>query len=60
MIKIIKKKFDFKKMQAKSSKNTSNFPSIEFFLPEDNYDSDDFDFLEYDLIEKWQFIFSNM
>ena len=41
-------------MQAESSKNTSNFPSIEFFLSEDDYDSDDFDFdfLKYDLIEK--------
>lgn len=37
-----------KKMQAESSKH--NLPSIEFFLPDDDYDSD-FNFLEYDLVE---------
>ncbi|GET03303.1 hypothetical protein GLOIN_2v1777971 [Rhizophagus clarus] len=37
---------------AESSKNNSTFPSLEYFLPDDEYDSDDFDFLEYDLVEK--------
>lgn len=35
-------------MQAENSQNASNFPTVDFFLPDD-YDSDDF--LEYDLIE---------
>ncbi|GBB84261.1 hypothetical protein RclHR1_10890008 [Rhizophagus clarus] len=39
-------------MRAKSSKNNFTFPSLEYFLPDDEYDSDDFDFLEYDLVEK--------
>ena len=49
------KKFDkfFIKMQAKSSKNNSTISSLEFFLPNDKYDSDNFDFLEYDLVEKF-------
>ncbi|GES83162.1 hypothetical protein GLOIN_2v1777971 [Rhizophagus clarus] len=28
------------------------FIKLEYFLPDDDYDSDDFDFLEYDLVEK--------
>ncbi|CAB4374643.1 unnamed protein product [Rhizophagus irregularis] len=39
-------------MQAESSKNSSTFPSLEYFLPDNEYDSDDFDFLGYDLVEK--------
>ncbi|CAB5200382.1 unnamed protein product [Rhizophagus irregularis] len=39
-------------MQAKSSKNNSTFPSLEYFLPDNEYDSDDFNFLGYDLVEK--------
>ncbi|CAB4429576.1 unnamed protein product [Rhizophagus irregularis] len=39
-------------MQAKSSKDSSTFPSLEYFLPDNEYDSDDFDFLGYDLVEK--------
>ncbi|GES99921.1 hypothetical protein GLOIN_2v1777971 [Rhizophagus clarus] len=39
-------------MQAESSKNNPTFPSLEYFLPDNEYDSDDFDFLEYDLVEK--------
>ncbi|GBB95611.1 hypothetical protein RclHR1_25770001, partial [Rhizophagus clarus] len=39
-------------MQAKSSKNNSTFPSLEYFLLDDEYDTDDFNFLEYDLVEK--------
>ncbi|CAB4379380.1 unnamed protein product [Rhizophagus irregularis] len=39
-------------MQAESSKNSSTFPSLEYFLPDNEYDSDDFNFLGYDLVEK--------
>ncbi|CAB4378488.1 unnamed protein product [Rhizophagus irregularis] len=39
-------------MQAESSKNSFTFPSLEYFLPDNEYDSDDFDFLGYDLVEK--------
>ncbi|GBB85929.1 hypothetical protein RclHR1_12370005 [Rhizophagus clarus] len=39
-------------MQAESSKNNPTFPSLEYFLLDDEYDSDDFNFLEYDLVEK--------
>ncbi|GBB97367.1 hypothetical protein RclHR1_02980006 [Rhizophagus clarus] len=39
-------------MQAESSKNNPTFPSLKYFLHDDEYDSDDFDFLEYDLVEK--------
>jgi hypothetical protein len=39
-------------MQAEGSKKNPIFPSIEYFLPDNDYNSDDFDFLEYDLVEK--------
>ncbi|RIA81307.1 hypothetical protein C1645_837226 [Glomus cerebriforme] len=40
-------------MQAESFKNNFNFPDLEFFLPDDEYDSDEsFNFLEYDFVEK--------
>ena len=45
-MKMIKKKFDFKKMQAESFSIIHIFPSI---LSEDDYDSKDFDFFEYNL-----------
>ncbi|GES83371.1 hypothetical protein RCL_jg16077.t1 [Rhizophagus clarus] len=39
-------------MQTESSQKNPIFPNVEYFLPDDDYDSDDFDFLEYDLVEK--------
>ncbi|CAG8629336.1 3802_t:CDS:2 [Funneliformis caledonium] len=39
-------------MQVKSSKNNSTFPNLKYFLPDDEYDSNDFNFLEYDLVKK--------
>ncbi|GBB86238.1 hypothetical protein RclHR1_12680004 [Rhizophagus clarus] len=37
---------------TESSQKNPIFPNVEYFLPDDDYDSDDFDFLEYDLVEK--------
>ncbi|RGB32685.1 hypothetical protein C1646_762557 [Rhizophagus diaphanus] len=39
-------------MQAENSKNSSTFPSLKYFLLDNEYDSNDFDFLEYDSVEK--------
>jgi hypothetical protein len=53
-LKIIKKNFfDFiLKIQVESSKNNSTFPKFRIFFIHNKYDSDDFDFLGYDLVEK--------